>query len=128
MIVTDRERLDHLRRRLAAAERVSVVARIQADVNAFAEYAPEPLLVEIAELQDRCSAKAERLGGDPAPKLSRKLRALCQSVLPGAGATPGTSISMRIGGWTIDDNGVAGRVIWNAADGLRPPKLPVVTW
>jgi hypothetical protein len=39
-IITDRERLDSLRRRLAAAERASVVTRIQADVNAFAETLP----------------------------------------------------------------------------------------
>jgi hypothetical protein len=120
-IVSDRERMDSLRRRLAAAERVSVIVRVQADVNAFAEYASEPLLIEIAELQDRCAAKAERLGGDPAPKVSRKLRALCQSVpIPDTSKIPGMTIRMRVSPWVTDEWGNLSRVL-SRADEVLPP-------
>jgi hypothetical protein len=78
-IVTDRDRLDSLRRRLAAAERVTVIQRIQGDINIFAEGAAESMLLEISDLQDRCAAKAERLGGPAAPKQSRKLQCLQQA-------------------------------------------------
>jgi hypothetical protein len=115
-IFTDRERIDQLRRRLAKAERASVVARIQADVNIFAEGAAEDMLLDIAELQDRCAAKAERLGGEPAPKSSRKLRALCQSVPPpDTSKIPGMTIRMRVSPWVTDPaSGIQSRVLSRA--------------
>jgi hypothetical protein len=115
-IFTDRERIDQLRRRLAKAERASVVARIQADVNIFAEGAAEDMLLDIAELQDRCAAKAERLGGEPAPKSSRKLRASCQSVPPpDTSKIPGMTIRMRVSPWVTDPaSGIQSRILSRA--------------
>jgi hypothetical protein len=115
-IVTDRERLDSLRRRLAAAERASVVTRIQADVNDFAEYAPEPLLIEVAELQDRCAAKAERLGGDPAPKQSRKVELVLRRSAPPIpdAKIPGMMIRMHCSPWVTDELGNRSRMIHRA--------------
>lgn len=75
-VAQSKERLDQLRRRLAAAESASVIKRVQADVNAFAEGAAADVLLDLADLQDRCAGKAERLGGAPAPKQSRKLQLL----------------------------------------------------
>jgi hypothetical protein len=114
VIITDRERLDNLRRRLAAAERLSVVARIQADVNDFAEYPPEPLLIEVAELQDRCAAKAERLGGDPAPKGSRKVELVLRRSAPPDAKSPGMMIRMRVSPWVTDELGNQSRVLSRA--------------
>lgn len=119
-IFTDRERLDHLRRRLAAAERVSVVQRVQADVNVFSEGVNEGLLCDVADLQDRCAAKAERLGGAPAPKQSRKVALLLLLPRP-SGGPPAPAIEMVIGPWTVDAEGVRGRQIWNRQDGMSPP-------
>lgn len=122
-IITDRERLDSLRRRLAAAERVSVVVRIQADVNAFAEYAAEGMLLEIADLQDRACAKIERLGGAPAPKQSRKLELLqrrCGPPVPD-GKIPGMTIRMRMSPWVTDPaSGIQSRVLSRADEPVPP--------
>ena len=106
-IFTDRERLDSLRRKLAAAESVSIIKRVIADVNIFAEGAAEDYLLDIADLQDRASAKMERLGGAPAPKQSRKVELLLRrSAQPVPdGKIPGMSIRMRVSPWFTDERG-----------------------
>jgi hypothetical protein len=124
-LYSDRQRLDQLRHRLAQAERPSIVVRIQADLNAFAEGAAEDLLIECADLQDRCAAKAERLGGAPAPKQSRKLQLLQRRSAPPAAlhqtALIGMTIRMRVSEWVLDEFGNRSRAVWNMADGPVPP-------
>jgi hypothetical protein len=121
-IVTDRDRLDQVRRRLAA-ESVSTIKRIQADVNAFAEGAAENILCEVADLQDRCVGKVERLGGTPAPKRSLKLQRLQQAARVNAvdhGRELSPAIQTVIGPWETDEHGVLGRKLWNVGDPPPP--------
>jgi hypothetical protein len=102
--------LARLRHRLAGTERMSALREIAAGASDLAAVAPDSLLAEIADFQDRVAEKIVAVGGTPV--LKRK-----QPTPPPTGAA---AVKMHISEWTDLETGVRSRSICNAEDAMEP--------
>jgi hypothetical protein len=66
---SDGDRLQDMRRRLAATENQDTLRRIAVDVSELAMTAPENLLGDIGDVVDRAAEKIERLSPSKAPRI-----------------------------------------------------------
>jgi hypothetical protein len=113
--LTHDEQLAHLRRRAAKSENVDTLRRVLSDAEELGWVARESLDVGafVARLQD----KIERI----APRAASKEKRLAASVhLTDRNAAMSPSIRMIVSPWTIDAEGVRGRVLYRADDVLPP--------
>jgi hypothetical protein len=111
MSVAVSQRLQELRRRLAASENLEVITDIRRAARHFAERTD--LREAFAMLVVGCDEKRRRIRAALATQ-RQALAADCAFTM-----SPG--IEMKIGAWAIDEFGNRSRVIWNAADGPTPP-------
>jgi hypothetical protein len=101
------ESVDTLRRVLSDAEELLWVARSGLDVGAFI---------------GRVRAKIDCLAPmSPKAASERRKRRAAQVRTSDRVAAQSPGITMVVGKWETDENGVVGRVLWNSADGLSPP-------
>jgi hypothetical protein len=113
---TAAEQLARLRRRAAATDNAGTLAQIGRDAEELRWVAAESLYVEIDAFVARLQDKIERLPG-AASKPKRQAAAVHITDRNGA-MSP--SIRMIVSPWTIDAEGVRGRVLYRADD-VPPP-------
>ena len=111
MSVAVSQRLQELRRRLAASENLEVITDIRRAATRFAERTD--LREAFAMLVAGCDEKRRRIRAASATRR--------QALAAGCAFTMSPGIEMKIGAWAIDEFGNRSRVIWNSADGPTPP-------
>jgi hypothetical protein len=109
MSVAVSQRLQELRRRLAASENLEVITDVRRAARRFAERTD--LREAFAMLVAGCDEKRRRIRAASATQR--------QALAAGCAFTMSPGIEMKIGAWAIDEFGHRSRVIWNAADGRR---------
>jgi hypothetical protein len=107
--MTDAEMLERLRRRAAKTENLGTLRHIADETSDLAGIAPECLLSDIADCQDRIQTKILSLGGTPVPRRPRGV------VHNGVGNSP--QVKMIIGQWTVDEFGNRSRQVYADPDG-----------
>jgi hypothetical protein len=105
------EILQRLRRRAAKTENLQTLRHIADEVSVLAGIAPESLLGDIGDLQDRLCDRVERLGGNAVP---RRPRCVVHNSIHGS-----PQVRMIIEPWTVDEFGNQSRRIF--ADPNGPP-------
>jgi hypothetical protein len=111
MSVAVSQRLQELRRRLAASENLEVITDIRRAARHFAERTD--LREAFAMLVAGCDEKQRRVRAALATRR--------QALAADSAFTMSPGIEMKVGAWVIDEFGNRSRVIWNAADGPTPP-------
>jgi hypothetical protein len=106
-MMSDAETLARLRRRAAKTENVGTLRHIADETSDLAGIAPECLLSDVADFQDRIAAKIERLGGKA---VSRRQQSADQP-----SRLAGPAIRMCVTPW-VEENGVRSRMIYSASD------------
>ena len=119
--MTNAERLQDLRRRVASSENKETLRRVAGEVEELRWVVVGSLRDEAGALLTRLKDKIERLGP------SGRKRRHVQAVVDHSGEVAPTT-RMRSTAWEVDELGNLSRVVFNALDGAVPPALPPVVW
>jgi hypothetical protein len=111
--MSDAETLQRLRKRAARTEILGTLRNLADETSELAAIAPESLLGDIADFQDRLAAKIEALGGIAVAKRSKTV------AHNGAGISP--QVTMTVSAWSVDEFGNQSRTISGVEDQAPPP-------